>query len=422
MSHACLRLEERRIEAGQLTVAACLEHPDGGRVRLWWQLPTEWSESVTTWADPFVIGFVFPMMRWGTDVEVAGRVSPSLLENIERFMAVWHYWIADKYRPVAIRASEEVEPPPPAEPAETVLPFSCGVDSCFSLLRHRRELMGRCNRRITAGVVMNGFDIRLDQPNSAAIYAGVLRSAGQLLGSLNVACIPMTSNFHELPTVWKHSFGTHLVSGLSLLAGRFGSTLIPNNVSYRWLGRIWGSHPVSDPLLGSRSFEVFDDGAEYNRPGKVELLASWPEAMRHLRVCFENPDSHANCCRCEKCIRTILAFRTTGCGLPPAFCSDVTDRQVRRTRLRGDVYMNCWRDVIHAAERNSMGGASWAAAARAAIRRSRRRRIWDRLKRPMLPLRNAIRVLFRGSALSRKQLADQSGAGPAGGQGSTSRS
>ena len=100
MSHACLRLEERRIEAGKLTVAACLEHPDHGRVRLWWQLPTEWSESVTTWVDPFVIGFVFPMMRWGTDVEVGGRVSPSLLENIERFMAVWHYWIPEDRKSV----------------------------------------------------------------------------------------------------------------------------------------------------------------------------------------------------------------------------------------------------------------------------------------------------------------------------------
>jgi len=407
MTNACLRLEERRIEGGQLTVAACLEHPDRGRARLWWQLPAEWSDSITTWADPFVIGLVFPMMQWGHDVDVAGRVSPSLLENIERFMAVWHCWMPDKYRPVGIRASEEVEPGPPAGAAETVLPFSCGVDSCFSLLRHRRELMGRRNRRITAGVVMNGFDIRLDQANTAAIYSGLLRSAKLLLGSLDVACIPMTSNFHELPTAWKHSFCTHLVSGLSLLAGRFGSMMIPNNVNYGELRRVWGSHPVSDPLLASRSFHVTDDGADYNRPGKIGLLTQWPEAMRYLRVCFVNPDSHANCCRCEKCIRTILSFRAAGCGLPPAFNHDVTDRQIRRTRLLRDNHMNYWLDVIRAAERNSMGGASWVRSARAAVRRSRRRRMWDRLKRPLLPLRNAVRVLFRGSALGRRQLADQ---------------
>jgi hypothetical protein len=194
---------------------------------------------------------------------------------------------------------------------------------------------------------------------------------------------------------------------LSLLAGRFGSMMIPNNVNYGELRRVWGSHPVSDPLLASRSFHVTDDGADYNRPGKIGLLTQWPEAMRYLRVCFVNPDSHANCCRCEKCIRTILSFRAAGCGLPPAFNHDVTDRQIRRTRLLRDNHMNYWLDVIRAAERNSMGGASWVRSARAAVRRSRRRRMWDRLKRPLLPLRNAVRVLFRGSALGRRQLADQ---------------
>jgi hypothetical protein len=45
--------------------------------------------------------------------------------------------------------------------------------------------------------------------------------------------------------------------------------------------------------------------------------------------------------------------------------------------------------------------------------------MWDRLKRPLLPLRNAVRVLFRGSALGKKQLAQQArqaGTGPAEGQ------
>jgi hypothetical protein len=417
MTRACLRLEERRIEAGQLTVAARLEHPDHGLARLWWQLPAEWSGSVTAWADPFVIGLLFPMMQWGQDVDVAGRVSPSLLENLERFMALWHCWAPDKYRPVDIRASEEVEPGPQTAHAETVLPFSCGVDSCFSLLRHRRGLMGRRNKHITAGVVMNGFDIRPNQANAPAIYAGLLRSAEQLLGSLDVACIPMTSNFHELATTWKHSFATHLVSGLSVLSGRFGSMLIPNNINYAQMGRIWASHPAGDPLLGSESLRVIDDGAECDRPGKIGLLAEWPAAMRHLRACFVNPDSHANCCRCEKCVRTILSFRAAGAGLPPAFARDVTDRQIRRTRLLRENHVKYWLEVIRAAERNSMGGASWVAAARAAIRRSRRRRRWDRLKRPLLPIRNRIRVLFRGSALSRKQLAEQAGTGSAADQG-----
>jgi hypothetical protein len=38
-------------------------------------------------------------------------------------------------------------------------------------------------------------------------------------------------------------------------------------------------------------------------------------------------------------------------------------------------------------------------------------------RRPLLPIRNRIRVLFRGSALGRKQLAGRAGTGPAADQG-----
>jgi hypothetical protein len=398
-------MEQPRIEGPTMLAAGDLHHPDGPRQRLWWRLPAEWRDAVTAWADPFVVAFLFPIMQWRRDVMVDGVVSPSLLSNLERYMAIWQAWMPERYQPVAIHAREETEAPAPTEGEQTIVPFSCGVDSSFTLYRHHQGLAGRRTRRITGAMVMHGFDIWLDQKNAEGVYTGLLGGARNMLESLDVPRIPVASNFHEMQTTWAHSFGTHLVGGLRLLAGRFDATLIPNNIPYARLYMPWGSHPVSDPCLSSRHFQVIDDGGEAARFEKIQLIAQWPEAMRHLRVCFENPGSHANCCRCEKCLRTILSFRAAGVELPPAFLTDVSNRQIRRMRFHHEHNTRQWLEVARGAEERGLGGTDWVRAVQSAVRRSQRRWKWRRFKRTFVPLRNRIRRLFRGSPLSRRELA-----------------
>ena len=407
-----LILEPRQVEAGQLTVAARLEHPDGRRQRLWWGVPEAWSDAVTAWADPYVVAFVFSMMQWGRDVVVEGRASPSLLANLETYMAIWHTWMPQTYRPVHIRADDEVESPPPPQPGQTVVPFSGGLDACFTALRHRRGLIGRRSRPLAAGVVMHGFDISLDQDNSAGIYRGLLADARRMLDSIQLACIPMTTNYRHLPLIRHDSHGVHLVSGLRLLAGRFDAALVPNSTPYTLLSRPWGSHPVCEPLLSSRHFQVIDDGAEMGRVAKAELVAEWPEAMRHLRVCGYSTRDHTNCGRCEKCIRTALAFRAAGGPTPTSFTDELTYRQIRSVRIAtvNPNQMRFWREIVFEADRRGLGRTEWAKAVRAMMRRNRLRWLANRLRRPFLPLRNAIRTVFRGSPLSRRELAEQSAA------------
>ncbi len=390
-----LSLEAPQVEGSMLLTAAVLEHPDGCRLRLWWRLPAEWRDALTPWADPFVVGFLFPLMSWQRDVVVEGMVSPSLLLNLEQYMAMWRAWMPQQYRPVEIHAREETEAPAPAAPGQTIAPFSGGVDSSFTLYRHCRGLVGRRTRRVTAAMVMHGFDVWLDQPDAEQVYEGVLAGARIMTGSLGVACIAAASNFHELPTTWGDSFATHLVSGLRLLAGRFDAALVPNDVAYPRMGVVWGSHPICNLFLGSRHFQVIDDGGEASRCEKLPLLAQWPEAMHHLRVCYDNGAGHANCCRCEKCTRTILSFRAMGVGLPPAFARDVTNRQIRRMRFHHEYNVGHWLEIVRGAERAGLGRSGWVRAIRAAIRHNRRRWWWRQIKQT---LRSSCRVLQRRDA------------------------
>jgi len=399
-----LTLEPIREQEDTLEAAAVLACPEGKRHRLWWRLPALWRDALTTWADPFVVGFLFVMMQEHRDVMVEGPVSPSLLTNVEQYMALWHAWAPNRYQPVAIRAREEAELPVPSAAEQAIMPFSCGVDSCYTLLRHQRGLAGRRSHQIGAAMVMGGFDIRLDRTSAQGKYNALMTDTHAALEDAGLACIDVTSNFHELPTTWGHSFGTQLIGSLHLLAGRFGATVVANDVPYTRMGLTWGSHPVSNPFLGSERFRVIDDGAETTRFGKIESLTQWPEAMRRLRVCFSEPGSYANCCRCEKCLRTILSCRVAGVPLPEAFGHDPDNRRIRWARFHNWPNVLQWREVVAGAEARDLGDADWVKAARAAIVRNRIRLRTNRIKRAFIPLRNRIRTRFRGSPLSRSQL------------------
>ncbi|MBN2131217.1 MAG: hypothetical protein JW741_17080 [Sedimentisphaerales bacterium] len=396
--------EPVRVDGPTLEAAAVLAHPDGRRHRLWWRLPAEWREALTPWADPFIIASFFPIMRWRRDVIIDGAASPSLLANLEQYMALWRAWLPDQYQPVAIQAREETEAPAPPVRGQTIAPVSCGVDSSFTLFRHTQGLAGRRSRSIGASIVLHGFDIRLDQDSSEGMYEGLLAGARAMARSVDVPCIPVATNLRELSTLWGHSFGTVLNSSLRLFSGRFDTALFPNDVPYTRMQVAWGSHPVSNPLMSSRHFQVIDDGPESTRFEKIQLLAQWPEAMRHLHVCLVTPGRHANCCRCEKCIRTILSFRAAGIDLPPTFEEDVSLRHIRNVRLHSQQTLRQWQEILLGAQRQGLGTAEWARALDTAIRRNQTRWEFRRIKRPFVPLRNHIRRLFRGSALNHSEL------------------
>jgi hypothetical protein len=42
------------------------------------------------------------------------------------------------------------------------------------------------------------------------------------------------------------------------------------------------------------------------------MLAHEPLALKYLRVCWDNVDGAYNCCRCEKCIRTMSSLDALG--------------------------------------------------------------------------------------------------------------
>jgi len=165
MTKARLLLEPASRQAGALRLGARLLHANGSE-HLWWELPEACADHVTAWADPWLVGLIFPIMQAGVPVHIEGRVSPSLLANLELFMQIWECWAPGRYRPVALSAGAEAELPPAQEPGAAAVSLSCGVDSCFTLYRHVRHLAGRRSQHVAAAVVQHGFDVWLAQQNT----------------------------------------------------------------------------------------------------------------------------------------------------------------------------------------------------------------------------------------------------------------
>ena len=67
-----------------------------------------------------------------------------------------------------------------------------------------------------------------------------------------------------------------------------------------------------DPLWSSESLRVVHDGGAVTRIDKVRHLADNPVALDTLRVCAVPDRATYNCCRCEKCLRTMVALEIAG--------------------------------------------------------------------------------------------------------------
>jgi len=132
MDRAQLTLLNRKEKDGFLHLEARLHGGGGKPLSLRHRIPLSLKDQVTDWADPFVIGMIFPAMQIGKPVLVEGPVSPSLLFNLEEFMTMWAVWKPDRYRAVDITAEVEKEPPGQPEKGLAVMAFSGGIDSCFT--------------------------------------------------------------------------------------------------------------------------------------------------------------------------------------------------------------------------------------------------------------------------------------------------
>lgn len=129
----------------------------------------------------------------------------------------------------------------------------------------------------------------------------------------SLTLVPASTNLRELEPA-DHFFQHYLHSALLAsighsLTGEIRSLAIASTHDDTELA--WGSHAYLDPLYSSGALKVTHDLPTTSRYEKTQLIADWPAAQSHMKVCFvagRLPTGTWNCCECEKCIRTMLSL------------------------------------------------------------------------------------------------------------------
>jgi len=280
---------------GKPEIAATIEI-EGERHEVWFRAS---QGPLASGPEPFLAATLVPAMRAGGPLEIPTAVSPKLLDSTDKIQEIFHCWYPD-YKKIPIDAPGKPGGAPPDGRGVGCF-FSGGVDSYYSVLRHQEE--------ITTLILVHGFDIELENVALRQRVTAMIREAAERLGKHLIEIETNLRDFCDAYANWPtHQFGAALAAVAMMLAPQLRKVYFPASLSYRDLTPC-GSHPLIDPLWSTEEMEVILDGLAVTRLQKVARVASSEVAMKSLRVCWENPEGAYNCCKCEKCLRTMIELQ-----------------------------------------------------------------------------------------------------------------
>jgi len=275
---------------------------------LWICYPPDYLDRLSSWADPWIAMLLWPAMRLGHTLRIDAPASARLAESTDDLMAVMSCWDARFQR---IEIEPEGVTRHPACDGVTASFFSGGVDSFYTVLKNHAAQPARYGT-VSHLIFAHGFDIPL---HDVELYNRVLPAMQRCAKDLGCTLVPCATNVREvIPEAlvgWPMYYGAPL-AGMALgLCGLWSRVLIPAPQTYKDTFPN-GSHPVLDPLWSTEAVQLIHDGAEATRVVKIETIAASESALRHLRVCWRNPEGQYNCGRCEKCVRTMISLKMAG--------------------------------------------------------------------------------------------------------------
>ncbi|HET9151067.1 MAG TPA: hypothetical protein VFN83_05070 [Gemmatimonadales bacterium] len=265
-----------------------------------------WFESQDVELSPsceaFGSAFLIPALLRGRRLGMAGPVASDWAAHTADIARIIHRWWG---APVLLPTFAAGAPVPRAIARGTVLCFSGGVDSFFTLLRG--------GERPDWLVFVHGFDVPLTDGQRADWAREDLEAAAASVGARPVTIRTGLRSHPAFACVsWERTHGGALAAIGHLLSGVGDRLLVSSTLSTDDL-HPWGSHVALDHLWAGGGLQIRHVGADLDRIGKLRQIADEPLVRSHLRVCWENRDARRNCSRCEKCVRTRLSLAILGC-------------------------------------------------------------------------------------------------------------
>lgn len=264
--------------------------------RVFWEAPE--ADAGPLRGEPFVAAMLPAAMAAGEPIVLPENapVDPIFLANIGQLQEIFARWF-----PGHIAAPIRATVAPHAGPGTLrATGYSGGLDSSYTV-----DVLGP---RLEAVVLIEGIEYRDEQAALHDDVATRLRAAMDRRGLRMIRVRTNVKGFgRALGAKWSVALGGALASAVHAL--RIAEYHVAASNSWENL-RPYGSHPLTDPLWSSAATAFRHHGADLRRIEKARHLASAPDLLDELRVCFQG--TAYNCGRCQKCLMTAAALRALG--------------------------------------------------------------------------------------------------------------
>ncbi len=345
--------------SGRIRLSAVVDNRE-----LWFEIP-EVAELPATIADSFmVMGLAGSMLRnEPLTVDARNPVSRVLLNHLPDIQNILNCW-NPKFRKIPVHATP-AEPPPPLAGVASL--YSGGVDSIYTVVRHREEL--------THALFVGGFDFDIDS-DQMTHAAERSRKTLELIGK-PLLVVHTNQRAWGRETGVARDFWHSAYLTAAALFFRFERVFIPSSHTYGELGP-HGSHPLLDPFWSNGATRIEHLDGECRRSEKLARIATNPRVLEQLHVCWRNPVK--NCGECPKCRRTMVALDLL--DLEGPFPRRATPSDARSLRADNAESLSFLIDLVLLAHERKRPAI--LRAAKAAIRRYDREKALESLDRGLL--------------------------------------
>lgn len=283
--------------------------------------------------DAFLIAALIPAMQRHESlyVDKSIPVSKQLLANLMQYQEIYRHWYPELEN-IHVDAKTSVGNEGSGQWSGCF--FSGGVDSIYTVSQTLDQL--------DYLLLCCGLDIPVSEHRR---WEKTRQLAKKFADEVGLELITITTNVKEkLRCRDIDNHGAILVSnGIGL---GFDRLYVPASHAWDELTP-WGSHPLTDPLLGNGLTSVIHHGNVF-RTEKTAKIIEFGYGIEDLRVC--NVYSEYNCGKCEKCLRTMICLEMLSKRVkaltPPPNLGVIASLRLDR---EGQYFM--WRDIYRLASK-----------------------------------------------------------------------
>lgn len=299
----------KNIKSGKAVLRAEIESesfPDAKEI--FFAYPEKYAGHMPLTADPFFPAVLIPAMLKGEDLEIIPPLSSKIFASQSRIQDIFTSWHPGRVKRVNVSAKELIRTTTQNQRKNATF-FSLGVDSMFTMLKHLPANIPPRGRILDSLIFMKGLELPLST-YSKGQDKDLIKTIRRLGNHYNLELVAGETNIRDVfPVSYeKYYFGPCLASTALSLSSGFKNIMIPSSNSYADLLPD-PSSPLLDHLWSNENTTLLHDGSEKERAEKIaDLIAQDSYALDKLRVCIENQGGASNCCRCWKCIRTMVTL------------------------------------------------------------------------------------------------------------------